>query len=93
MGGEDGEVRGEHGGGDFAAVGAVADESAEETGGLGWEGELHGAAVAGCCCGGGGGPAVFGEAGEGDVGFGFIGCFGHGFEFLYVSCEMWGCCF
>lgn len=49
--GEDAEVCGEHGGGDLAAVGAVADEGAEEAGALGGEGELDGAAVAGCCCG------------------------------------------
>lgn len=50
MGGQDGEVRGEHGGCYFAAVGAVADEGAEETGALRGEGKLDGAAVAGCCC-------------------------------------------
>ena len=31
-----GEVGGEHGGGDFVAVAAVADEGVEETGALGW---------------------------------------------------------
>ena len=32
----DGEVGCEHGGGDFAAVGAVADEAVDQTGALGW---------------------------------------------------------
>ena len=32
----DGEVGGEHGGGDLVAVGAVADEAVDEAGGLGW---------------------------------------------------------
>lgn len=47
---QDGEVRGEHRGGDFAAVRAVADEGADEAWGLRGECELHGAAEAGCCC-------------------------------------------
>lgn len=34
MGVEDGEVGGEHGGGDFAAVGAVADEGVDEARGF-----------------------------------------------------------
>ena len=32
----DGEVGREHGGGDFAAVGAVADEAVDQAGALGW---------------------------------------------------------
>ena len=32
----DGEVGGEHGGGDFVAVGAVADEGGEEARAVGW---------------------------------------------------------
>lgn len=48
---EDAEVRGEHGGGDLAAVGAVADEGADEGGPLSGEGKLHGTAETGCCCG------------------------------------------
>lgn len=50
MGVGDGEVRGEYGCGDLAAVGAVADEGAEEAEAPGGECGLHGAAVAGCCC-------------------------------------------
>lgn len=38
--GGDGEVGGEHGGGDFAAVGAVADEGVEEGWALGWLGNF-----------------------------------------------------
>lgn len=34
MGVQHGEVCGEHGGGEFVAVGAVADEAAEEAGGV-----------------------------------------------------------
>ena len=36
LGGEDGEVAGEHAGGDLSAVGAVADESADQTGFFKW---------------------------------------------------------
>ena len=63
MGVGDGEVGGEHGGRDLAAVGAVADKGAEEAGALLGECELYGAAEAGCgrcvfCR-----PAVVGAAG------------------------------
>ena len=88
---EDGEVGGEHGRGDLATVGAVADEGANEAGGLGREGELHGATEAGCCRGVVFGPAVVGAAGKGEVGLGFIGSGSHGGVFLYCGIViLWG---
>lgn len=88
---EDGEVGGEHGRGDLATVGAVADEGANEAGGLGREGELHGATEAGCCRGVVFGPAVVGAAGKGEVRLGFIGNGSHGGVFLYCGIViLWG---
>lgn len=64
---EDREVGSEHGRRDLATVGAVADEGVCESGGFGREGELHGAAEAGCRRGVVLGPAIAGTAGKGEV--------------------------
>lgn len=85
---EDGEVGGKHGCRDLAAVGAVADEGADETRSLGREGELDGAAEAGCRCGVVLGPAIVGSAGKWEVGLGFIGSGNHGGEF--PCCDIMG---
>jgi len=68
----DDEVRGEHASGDLPAVGAVADEGVDETGLIGWELELHGAAEAGGCCFVFFGPAVCCAAREGNEGLGVV---------------------
>ena len=74
----DGEVGREHGRRDLAAVRAVAHEGAEQARPLRREGQLHGAAEAGCCRRVLGRPAVGRAASERDVGFGLVGGGGHG---------------
>ena len=66
----DGEIASEHSGGDFAAVGAVADENTDQPRAFSGERELHGAAETCRCCLVFVGPAIVGDASEGEVGLG-----------------------
>ncbi|KFY29973.1 hypothetical protein V494_08344 [Pseudogymnoascus sp. VKM F-4513 (FW-928)] len=80
---QDGEIGSEHGRRDLAAIGTVTEEGVDEAGGFSREGELDGAAEAGCCRGIVLGPAIVGTAGKREVGLGFIGGGRHGGVFLY----------
>lgn len=78
----DGEVGCEHARRDLPTVGAVAHEDVDETGALGREGELDGAAETCGCCFVVFVVAVVCDAADGEVGFGVWGVAdGH--------CEVW----